>query len=291
MSDCRHNAPDRGPDAGDVQTQRQQLDEQDRERLLDQLIDRLYSVESDADTAAVDRCLEELEAAGALCGNEFDVERGLKDFHERFSMAFENDPPPEPPETIQPITPVKRRPVARIAIIAAALCACFLATAQASGFDIIGAIAKWTSEKFAFVKMDGASTESERGTEYNSLQDILDKRRITEQLAPTWFPEGTELLNVHVKKQKDSTAISATYLFEEQKFFVSIRNTISVTNMEIEINDPDVESYWAGGIEHHLMTDVKQRKVMWRNGHWECRISGNLSRDDLLKMIDSIYEE
>lgn len=291
MSDCRHNAPDRGPDEGDVQTQRQQLDEQDRERLLDQLIDCLYSVESDEDTAAVDRCLEELEAAGALCGNEFDVERGLKDFHERFSMAFENDPPHEPPEKIQPITPVKRRPVARIAIIAAALCACFLATVQASGFDIIGAIAKWTSEKFSFVKLDGASTEDERGIQHMPLQDTLIKHRITEQLAPTQFPEGTELLEIQIREEKGNTSISATYELNGEKFFISIRNIGNAPYKEIEINDSDVESYWAGGIEHHLMTDVKQRKAMWRNGTWECRISGNLDREELLLMIDSVYEE
>lgn len=291
MSDCRHNAPDRGPDEGDVQTQRQQLDEQDRERLLDQLIDCLYSVESDEDTAAVDRCLEELEAAGALCGNEFDVERGLKDFHERFSMAFENDPPPEPPETIQPITPVKRRPMARIAIIAAALCACFLATAQASGFDIIGAIAKWTSEKFAFVKLDGASTESERGKQHTSLQETLENAYITEQLAPTWFPTGTELSDIQVRSEKGNTSISATYELNGEKMFISIRNTVSGPNTEVEINDYDVESYWAGGIEHHLMADIKQRKAMWCNGSWECYIAGNLNREDMIAMIDSIYEE
>ena len=291
MSDCRHNAPDRGPDEGDVQTQRQQLDEQDRERLLDQLIDCLYSVESDEDTAAVDRCLEELKAAGALCGNEFDVERGLKDFHERFSMAFENDPPPEPPETIQPITPVKRRPMARIAIIAAALCACFLATAQASGFDIIGAIAKWTSEKFAFVKLDGSSTESERGIQHTTIRDTLEDNRIKEQLAPTWFPEGTELSDIQVRSEKGNISISATYVLDEEKIFISIRDIGKAPYKEIEINDPDVESYWAGGIEHHLMTDVKQRKAMWRNGTWECYIAGNLSREDLIAMIDSVYEE
>lgn len=291
MSDCRHNAPDRGPDEGDVQTQRQQLDEQDRERLLDQLIDCLYSVESDTDTAAVDRCLEELEAAGALCGNEFDVERGLKDFHERFSMMFENDPPPETTEKIQPIALVKRRPVARVAIIAAALCACFLVTAQASGFDIIGAIAKWTSEQFSFVKLDGSSTESKRGFQHMSLRDTLKDYRITEQLAPTCFPEGTEFSDIQVRREKDNTLIFATYVLDNEKFFISLRDIDKVPYKEIEINDSDVESYWAGGIEHHLMTDVKQRKAMWRNGVWECYIAGDLSREDLVAMIDSVYEE
>ena len=86
MSDCRHKSPDCGPDAGDVQTQRQQLDEQGREELLDQLMDCLYSLDGDADTASIDRCLENLEAAG-ICGEEFDVEQGLRKFHEKFDTV------------------------------------------------------------------------------------------------------------------------------------------------------------------------------------------------------------
>lgn len=287
MSDCRHNAPDCGRNVGDVHTQRQQLDEQDREKLLDQLIDCLYSIEGDTDTSAIDRCLEELEAAGALCEDEFDVEQKLKDFHERFSMVSENIPTPE---KMQKATPI-RRPRIRIAIIAAALCACFMATAEASGFDIIAAIARWTSEQFAFVKLDGSSKESERGVQHMSLKDTLRKHRITEQLAPTWFPDGTELSDIQVREEKGNKSISATYILNGEKFFISIRNTASATNMEIEINDPDVECYLAGGIEHHLMSDVKQRKVMWHNGNWEGRITANLSREDLLLMIDSIYED
>lgn len=283
MSDCRHNVPDRGLNTGDVQTKRQQLDEQDRERLLDQLIDCLYSIEGDTDTSAMDRCLEELEAAGVLCEDEFDMERGLRGFHEKFGTVSDEK------EAVQKKTPV-RRPMARIAIIAAALCACFAATAQASGFDLIGAIAKWTSEKFAFVKVDEKKTERQEKLTA-SIQDVLDEKEIDEQLVPTQFPEGTELSELQIRKEKESITISATYILNGENFFVSIRNAVGAPNMEIEINDPGVESYWAGGIEHHLMNDVKQKKITWRNGPWECRISGNLTRDELLLMIDSIYED
>ena len=65
MSDCRHNAPNREPHAGDVQTQWQQLDEQNHEKRLDRLLDCLYSFDSDTDISEIDRCLEELDQAGA----------------------------------------------------------------------------------------------------------------------------------------------------------------------------------------------------------------------------------
>ena len=91
MFDCRYNAPDRKPHGGDMQANRKQLEleTQNRERLLDQLIDCLYSIDSDTDTSAIDRCLEELETVGVLCEDQFDVEQGLKYFHKQFSTVFE----------------------------------------------------------------------------------------------------------------------------------------------------------------------------------------------------------
>lgn len=282
MSDCRHNAPNREPAAGDVQTKRQQLDEQTREKMVDNLIDCLFGYKGESDIAAIDQCLEELEAAGAVC-EPFDVEQGLKDFHERYAAAFEGSlKPVKKPSRV-------RRPLARIAIIAAALCA-FVFTAQASGFDILGAIARWSDEQFSFVKVGEAEKEPERDADLYSLQSTLDEYYIAEKLIPTRFPEGAELVDVRVQEEKSGVAISATYVLSEEKFYISVRQTGGVPHMEIEINDQNVEPYESGGIVHHLMSDVRQRKVMWYNGDWECYIAGDLSRNDLLEMIDSIYK-
>jgi len=282
MSDCRHNTPDRGPEEGVVQTQRQQLDEQTREKLVDRLVDCLYSADGDPDIEALDRCLEELDAAG-VGGETFDVEQSLKDFHERFGAAFESstDPVRKPTRRL--------RPLARIAIIAAILCA-FMLTAQASGLDILGAIARWTGEQFSFVKMGEQKDPLQEVGPYESLQDTLEKLGISEQLAPTRFPEGTEFSEIRVREEETGVTIFAEYKLGAKSFFITIRKAVEVPNMEIEINDPNVEVYVSGEIEYHLMADVKQRKVSWFNNGWECRISGDLSRSDMLLMIDSIYE-
>lgn len=282
MSDCRHNAPNRGPHAGDVQTQWQQLDEQSREELIDKLVDCLYSFEGDTDTSAIDRCLEELEAAGAGC-EPFDVEQGLKDFHERFAPAFEDTTP-----VVKKKSSRRCRPLARIAIIAAALCA-FVVTAQASGFDLLGAIARWTSEQFAFVR-EGDERETAPETEFLSLTDALLNGGVTEKLSPTKFPDGAELTDLRVRREEEAFLFFATYTLEEGNFFVSIRTADKAPYTEVEINSPEVPPYIAGGIEHHLMEDVKQRKATWYNGPWECYIAGNISEEDLRMMIDSIYE-
>ena len=283
MSDCRRDAPNHGPNEGDVQTQWQQLDQPNNEELLDRLAECLYSFEGEADMAAIDRCLEELEQAGAP-GEDFDVERSLQEFHERYAPAFETTAGRN-----EKNGPRVRRPLARIAIIAAAICA-FLVTAQASGFDILGAIARWSSEEFAFVKMAGDEREPDRKQPYATLQDALDDWNVAEELAPDKFPEGAKLSDIRVKQEKENVVFSAKYTLRGEMFRVSIRKTNEVPHGEVEINDDDIEVYRAGGVEHYLMADVKQRKVLWTNGPWECYIAGDLTREELLLMIDSIYE-
>ena len=282
MSDCRHNAPNREPQEGDVQIQRQQLDEQTREELLDKLIDCLYSFEDESDMAALDRCLEELDAAGAKC-EPFDVEQGLQDFHERFGDAFESSAQKVKKQTRY------RRPLARIAIIAAALCA-FVFTAQASGLDIIGAVARWTSEQFAFVKLNEEDREQNRELLFDSLQDALDEYGINKHLSPTRFPSDANLQDIQVRQDTGELSFFAKYQLQDGNFFISIRSSTDVPHSEVEINDPNVETYIVNGIEHHIMMDVRQCKAMWNNGAWECSIVGNLEEEDMLKMIDSIYE-
>lgn len=75
MSDCQYNV--HNPKSNDSNMQAH-----DTERLLDQLIDCLYSIEGDADTSSIDTCLENLKATGALCEDEFDIGKGLQYFHD-----------------------------------------------------------------------------------------------------------------------------------------------------------------------------------------------------------------
>lgn len=282
MSECRHNAPNRGPAGGDVQTQWHQLDEETREKRLDELIDRLYDFVEEPDLDAIDRDLAELEAAG-MEFQDFDVEQGWQNFRARYGDALNF----VEQEVERPTR--RRRPLARIAIIAAALLCLSMVTAQASGLDIIGAIARWTSEQFSLVKVGDEKGEQQEFL-FRSLQDSLDLYFVSEDLIPKEYPEGTEFVDIKVKEWNNGLLISGTYLLDEQRFYISICSVDGAPHMEVEINDPNVEVYVADGVEHYIMTDVKQRKATWYVGNWEARIVGDLSRSDMLLMIDSIYK-
>ena len=59
---------------------------------------------------------------------------------------------------------------------------------------------------------------------------------------------------------------------------------------KIEKNETKVDVYSVEGIEHHILTDVTMIKAVWQNGEWEGHITGDVTREELIHMIDSIYE-
>ena len=280
MSDCRHN-PGREFETGDVHTKGNQLDERTSEETIYKLVDFLYSGDGEVNISAIDQYLEELDQVDSA-HEEFDIEEGLKQFNDRFDASFDHHV-----EEVKPSR--KRRPLTRIAIIAAAMCI-FTLTAQASGWDILGAIARWTNERFSYVIAGTQKDDTPEVKDFTSLQDALDMYNVTNLLSPTKFPSGTELSGVLVKKGDGFTSFSASYTLLGENFFISIREILNAPSTEVEIKDQNVEIYEVGEIKHYIMSDVKQRKVSWRNGNWQCHISGNLSHEDLLAMIDSIYE-
>ena len=276
MSDYRYDADD----CQQVKENGQQVGERTRDKMVDQLVDCLYA--RDTDISAIDRCLKELEQAGRAC-EELDVERSLEEFHKRFEAAFEDRT-----EVVK--TSGKRHTLVRMTIIAAAVCV-FAVTAQASEWDVVGAIARWADGQFTF------SSEGEQkvhvpeaeAVEYASLQEALNWYHVRESLSPTKFPEGAEFSQVLVKNEGNCLAFFAEYELRGEKLYVSVRNTEKSPHTVGEIDDHEIEMYKVGEIRHYLMSNLRQKKVSWCNGHWECSIAGYLSRDELIMMIDSIY--
>ena len=280
MSDCRHN-PGREFETGDVHTKGNQLDERTSEETIYKLVDFLYSGDGEVNVSAIDQYLEELDQVDSA-HEEFDIEEGLKQFNDRFDASFDHHV-----EEVKPSR--KRRPLTRIAIIAAAMCI-FVITAQASGWDILGSIARWSSEQFSYVISGKPKDKTPVRKEYMSLQDALDAHSVMSPLSPTRFPNGTKLSKVLLKNGEDYQSFSASYELHGENFYISIRKVFDLPPTEVEIENQNVEIYEVEDVKHYIMSDVKQRKVSWRNGNWQCQISGNLSRDDLLAMIESIYE-
>ena len=294
MSERRHEGPPNGRRAEPVQSQGR-VSKPSREELLDRLADCLAEVEDEAGADRLEACLDELEEEYGEVAPDFDPARSLDDFRTRYRSG--ETPPPAPRKPDAPAgqsaaKPRRPRRSVRIAIIAAILICVCVAAVQASGTNLLGMIATWTSEQFHMEREEGAEP-SPSGTkapvQYESLQQALDEYGVEENLAPTQLPDQAVLVSVTLQEEKDALTFLAVYEVPNGLLSILVRQSTSLPLSEFEKDNADVDPYIVDGVEHYLMEDINRQKAIWYNNGWECRISGDITRDELTAMIDSIY--
>ena len=110
----------------------------------------------------------------------------------------------------------------------------------------------------------------------------------------TYLKPGQEEKESAVDKLEQSSVkkifICAEYVYEEE--FLQIRyNEIDINSNAVEKEDNPVNYYSSGNIEHYLVSDLGRTKAVWQNGILESRIAGNVTEEEMIQMIDSVYKE
>ena len=188
--------------------------------------------------------------------------------------------------------PWLRRSVAAIAIIV--LLVCIPVTAEAFGLgDFWDVFARWAKETFSFVSgEDTQMTEpvppGEEG--FTSLQDALIKSNRDPSIVPTWIPDSFVLDKI----EKDVTPLQELYnaVFSNGhgQIKIFIQTYINMDPTKIEFSDGFVDTYCAHDTEFYIFKNQNQVQAIWINDPYECSISGDISIDELKRMIDSIGE-
>ena len=194
----------------------------------------------------------------------------------------------------------------RTALVAAIIAALLLATtvtASAFGYDLWNVIAEWTKETFTFTangQVDRSTPDVHQASassnlevaEYSSLQDALDGYGISTALAPTWIPDRFELHSISVGETSSFVDFFAHYTCGDDVLFLGITLHKDVPNTygDWQKDESNPVPYVTNGITHYLMTNLDKEVAVWLNGNYECGITGDISRDELAAIIESIYE-
>lgn len=272
------------------------------EQLQDRLADLLNPSDGgEIDVEALDALLEQMEAVSPLPASlSTDPEEGLERFRRRYASVIEAADAGA--AAAAPAVPKKRHPMkpfARMLPFAAALILLLgTVTAQAFGVDVFSAIARWTSELF---RLDGGSTPYamvtlhplEVGEEatYESLEAAVEALGIDAPLVPKEIPEGFELTEVWVVCRKTGILISADYKSDDGALQIRYREAAAQEFNTLEKENKPADSHLVKGIKHRLVSDLGRQKAIWQNGDFECSIVGDISRQEIEAMIDSIYRE
>lgn len=300
MSEIRRNPASSG--TGESSEQIQGHPETQIERLQDQLADLLYPSDGgEIDAEALDALLEQMEAVSPLPASlSTDSEEGLKRFRRRYASVVEAAAGAK--AEVSP-APVKRRsikPIARALPFAAALVLLFgTMTAQALGVNVFSTIARWTAEIF---RLDGGSvpyaTVTARPLEvgeeaaYESLEAAVEAFGINAPIVPKEIPERFELAQVTAACHKMGILICADYKSEDDGYLQILYNEAETQEFNtLEKENGVVNFHSVKGIKHRLISDLGRQKAAWQNGDFECKISGDISEQEIIDMIDSIYKE
>lgn len=272
------------------------------QRLQDRLADLLYPSDGgEIDVEALDSLLEQMEAVSPLPASlSTDPEESLKQFRRRYASVIET----ANAGTVEDISavPEKRhsnRLFVRALPFAAALMLLLSSiTAQAFGMNVFSVIARWTAEIF---RLDGGSTpyatvslrplEVDEEATYQSLEEAMEAFGIRAPLVPKEIPERFELVEVTATCRKAGILIYADYESSDGAFRIRYNEAEAQEFNTLEKENINVDSHFVKGIEHRLTSDQGRQKAIWQNGDFECKITGDLSEQELKTIIDSIYQE
>ena len=190
----------------------------------------------------------------------------------------------------------KRRIIKMGLMVAAILTAVFagMIVVQASGVDIFGAIARWTNETFHFTS-SGSSVTSDRSSNlsqtYNMLQTAFEAGGMDESMIPRWYPERYVLVDTQSVSTRSYNGIVLS--FEDNSDFFSISCTDYKNRQELdtrifEKDDNSVEDYVSGSRRYYLLRNLGHYSGLWSDGNKMIAISGDLTEEELKKIIDNM---
>lgn len=199
------------------------------------------------------------------------------------------------PETDDPVilTKTKRRGshwIRRLAAAAAVLVILIAGsvTAKAFGVDIWKAVVQWTQETFHFGNWGDSDPNHNRA--YSSLQEALEQGNVPAWLIPSYIPAEFVLNDIHVEQTPSRKIYRAIYTNEEQVLRVTVQDHLDGDPIYVEQSEGLVEEYEAYGITYYLFSNYGNNRAVWLYESYECDISGEVTIEELKKMIDSIQK-
>lgn len=260
----------------------------------------LSEVESDETNVELIRNITAVLEARDYSGTDIDVKAAYNAFHSDHAMeqplydidmAGEEEPTPSPKRK-----PVRTTRLARLALVAAIIMTILLGTtvvASAAGYDLWGAITRWTAEVFGFAT-GKEPTEIDHGqidnAPYSELEDYFLNQGLDLNVIPKYLPEGFRLIDVTSEETYEGTIITAAYSHADDEIMLSYIAGIQNTSDLFPKDNDEPEEYERCGVKHYLVFNEGKWGAVWEADNIVCRIIGVTEKTELIQMLDSIYE-
>ena len=287
---------------------------------LEELLDLAVNTDEEEKTEYVDAILEVIvrKEKESPTGRLTDVDKAWADFQTYYNTEDGRGQTlhfTEEPKDFAETKPAKNRTLRKVwktVLLVATIAICLLfsmVAAQAAGFDILGALARWTDDVFTFgtvqpKTIDTPYSETANNREegsarrtpsikiseklpYSSFQEALDAYSVTEVSEPSKLPDGYSLDYVCALNANDFS-LDAVYTNGDDILSISIITHNGNPSGQVEKTERPPEVFEIGNTTFYLVENIDNYAVIWLTEHYECFILSSLNVDkNILK--DMIY--
>lgn len=181
--------------------------------------------------------------------------------------------------------------VSRICQIAATLLLVIVITANAAGVNPVQAVIRWAD---GVVQMYGNPSgvmelpTATEGSAYKSLEEALIAAEIDPDTVPDWIPKDYTLRDVKIRENDNMVRYSATYSSERGDLSVSVIQYMTSKWIAISERDEGGYLHQHNGITRYVVSNYDLTKAGWALDNIVYSISGQITEDEILDMINSI---
>ena len=227
-----------------------------------------------------------------------DARRMLQEFHTLYNTA-EGEGRSLYPAAAERDKGRRRTVRRRLLAAAAAACLTLLLICTAVGFDnVYQMLVAWTSDILTIENRQESDTQQvaptpatpAEDTQYATLQEALTAYGITAPVAPSYIPEIFDTETVTVDTLGNTVFFTASYEAGDDRLSIDVFALGDPRTVYYEKDDTQLVEYVKGGITHYLYNNNASSCAVWHTGNLECCIITSLSRDEVIAMVDSIYE-
>ena len=122
------------------------------------------------------------------------------------------------------------------------------------------------------------------------LQEFFQLSSLPEHIVPTWLPPELVLTD---KSSTENTSYGKIHLFYTNQTNTEYLN-LNILYLKKEVatyyekDDTPLETYTKDNINFYIMKNIDDIVVVWKVDNFECQLSGTISREEFMKIIDSI---
>ena len=124
------------------------------------------------------------------------------------------------------------------------------------------------------------------------MREALASLGIDENLAPTWFPDGFEAGNLEIVSSSVSDIVNFVASSENGTIFsldiIRYASADYLSDTQFEKDAENVEQYSNNQQTFYILSNVDTITATWSDGLLVEQIAGNISDEDIKKIIDSI---